>query len=66
MADRYAPDVRTKVIPNPNKVFAGLPEIRTAQEKRNKRLRVLEIPEPRDANEIVVQIDSRPSKRRKR
>lgn len=64
--DRYALDVRQPVIPDPNKVFASLPEIRTAQDKRNKRLRELEEPEPRDADEIIVQVDHRRNKRREK
>lgn len=44
--DTYSRDILQTVIPNPNKAFTSLPEIRAAQDKRNKRLRALEKSEP--------------------
>lgn len=48
--------------PYPNKVFTGLSQIREAQDKRNKRLQELKVPEPQDADVIVINTN-RPTKR---
>lgn len=56
LLNRYTPDIRITVKPDPNKIFTGLSQIRETQDKRNQRLLEVALPESQDAEEIVVKL----------